>query len=100
MTSPSQWNFQRDWKFAVFLRQPVLYLLREHINMLTDLGKDWASGPPASFSTWIPMHYTVSIEMSNYELNLYANDHNIIDKPLVREENGEYPCFLRSMFWR
>lgn len=58
--------------------------------MFTDLGKDWASGPPGDYSRFIPMIYTVDLDMQNYELNLYVNDHNIIDKPAIREENGEH----------
>lgn len=72
----------------MFLRQPVLYLLRDHINMFTDLGKDWTSGPPADYQKFVPMIYRFKFEMHNYELNLYANDQNIIDKPLLRDENG------------
>jgi hypothetical protein len=69
----------------------VLYLLRDHINMLTDLGNDWSTGPPSNPNTWIPMTYGVALDLRNYELNMYVNDHNIIDKPLLREENGVPP---------
>lgn len=69
-------------------RQPVLYLLRDHINMLADLGKDWASGPPSDWRRWYPLFYSVKANFHRYEINLYANDQNIIDKPLVREDNG------------
>ena len=89
MHSPLQWNASRVWRFGISLRQPILFLLRDHINMLTDLGKDWTTGPPRPYATWVPMTYAVDVDMRNYELNLYVNDHNIIDKPLLREENGE-----------
>lgn len=89
LPSPLKWNDERTWDIAVFLRQPVLYLLRDHLNMFTDLGKDWASGPPTDWYKFIPMIYTVKFEMHHYELNLYANDQNIIDKPLIKDENGE-----------
>ena len=56
--------------------------------MLADLGKDWASGPPSDFSRFIPMLYAVEVDLQSYELNTYVNDQNIIDKPLIREENG------------
>lgn len=56
--------------------------------MFTDLGKDWTSGPPADYQKFVPMIYRFKFEMHNYELNLYANDQNIIDKPLLRDENG------------
>ncbi|KAI0314094.1 hypothetical protein OF83DRAFT_1165342 [Amylostereum chailletii] len=86
--SPLKWNAHRVWRFNISLRQPVLYLLRDHINMIADLGKDWSTGPPSNYHTWVPMTYGIDLDMRNYELNLYANDHNIIDKPLLRDENA------------
>ena len=56
--------------------------------MFTDLGKDWAAGPPTDYNRFVPMRYVVDIHMENYELNTYVNDHNIIDKPLLFDENG------------
>lgn len=56
--------------------------------MFTDLGKDWASGPPTDYQKFMPMIYAVKFRLEHYELNLYANDHNIIDKPLLRDDNG------------
>ena len=88
MPTPLAWNGERTWKFSVFLRQPVLYLLRDHINLFTDLGKDWASGPPTDWQRFVPTIYQVKVQMHHSELNLYLNDHNIIDKPLLREENS------------
>lgn len=90
MPSPLEWNGERTWVFSIVLRQPVLYLLRDHINMFTDLGKDWSSGPPTDWQRFIPTVYQANIDLHHYELNLYLNDHNIIDKPLVAEENGEW----------
>ena len=88
MPSPTKWNAQRQWDFHIRLRKPVMYLIREHINMFTDLGKDWSAGPPSDYHRFIPMIYAVDIELRMFELNLYVNDHNIIDKPSIREENG------------
>jgi len=56
--------------------------------MFTDLGKDWASGPPSDWQRWVPTVYLVNLHLYHYEVNTYANDQNIIDKPLVREDNG------------
>lgn len=67
-----------------------MYLVREHINMFTDLGKDWSAGPPSDYYRFIPMVYAVDLELRMFELNAYVNDHNIIDKPSIREENGEF----------
>ena len=59
--------------------------------MFTDLGKDWAAGPPTKYNRFVPISYAVICLIENYEINTYVNDHNIIDKPLLREENGERP---------
>ncbi|KAJ7287460.1 hypothetical protein C8J57DRAFT_1431026 [Mycena rebaudengoi] len=88
LPSPLQWDGRRTWKFGLSFRQPVLYILRDHINMLTDLGKDWASGPPSDYYRFVPTVYVVELELHHFELNLYVNDHNIIDKPLIRDENA------------
>lgn len=104
MPSPLQWRSKRQWSFMVSLRQPTLFLIRDHINMFTDLGKDWSTGPPIDFQLWIPMVYVVNLELRNYELNLYANDLNIIDKPLVKDDNGRVrllcliPSFSSTFF--
>lgn len=95
LPSPLNWDAPRDWTFAISLRQPVVYLLRDHINMFTDLGKDWSAGPPTDWYRFVPVVYVVQFELHHYEINLYVNDHNIIDKPLVKEENGGCPLFLR-----
>lgn len=58
--------------------------------MFTDLGKDWSAGPPSDYYRFVPMVYVVELELRKLELNLYVNDHNIIDKPSIREENGEF----------
>ncbi|KAF7315604.1 hypothetical protein MIND_00075800 [Mycena indigotica] len=88
LPSPLEWNALRTWKFGISLRLPVLYLLRDHINMFTDLAKDWASGPPSDYHRFVPTKYTVELDLHHYELNLYVNDNNIIDKPLIKEENA------------
>ncbi|KAH9985984.1 hypothetical protein BJV74DRAFT_946145 [Russula compacta] len=88
MPSPLKWDAGRQWIFTVSLSQPIFYLLRDHINMLTDLGKDWNSGPPSNYSTWVPMRYIINLDLHDYEINTYVNDHNIIDKPHLGEENA------------
>ncbi|KAF5393264.1 hypothetical protein D9757_000624 [Collybiopsis confluens] len=88
LPSPLQWNEQRTWNVSVTLRRPTLYLIRDHINMFTDLGKDWSSGPPHDYQRFIPMVYGFELDMHHYELYLYSNDQNIIDKPLIDDENA------------
>lgn len=61
--------------------------------MMTDLIRDWISGPPTDYQKFVPMIYAFRLELHHYELNLYVNDHNIIDKPLIRDENGKVHHF-------
>lgn len=96
LPSPLKWKAQRTWNVGVTLRRPTLYLIRDHINMFTDLGKDWSSGSPHDYQRFIPMIYQIQLDMHYYELNLYANDQNIIDKPLVEDENGTSKKFFTS----
>jgi hypothetical protein len=56
--------------------------------MFTDLGKDWVSGPPTDYYRFVPTVYIFELDMHHFELNFYVNDQNIIDKPLIRDENG------------
>ncbi|KAG9221064.1 hypothetical protein CCMSSC00406_0005497 [Pleurotus cornucopiae] len=88
MPAPLKWDSERKWSFGVTLRQSVLYLLRDHINMITDLVRDWTSGPPHDYHRFVPMIYQLKFELHHFALNMYANDHNIIDKPLIRDENA------------
>ncbi|TFK44762.1 hypothetical protein BDQ12DRAFT_730786 [Crucibulum laeve] len=88
LPSPIKWNGERTWNIAVSLRQPILFLLRDHINMFTDLGKDWASGPPTEWQRFVPTIYAVKMELHHFEMSLYANDQNIIDKPQIKDENA------------
>ena len=57
--------------------------------MFIDLGKDWASGPPADYQKFIPIIYSIKFKLHNFEINQYANDQNIVDKPLIKDENGK-----------
>jgi hypothetical protein len=98
MLSPLKWDAHRQWTFNLSIDQPIFYILRDHVNMITDLTKDWSSGPPSNYFTWIPMLYAINVDLSDYEINTYVNDHNIIDKPLLREENGPSP-FLQIIIY-
>ena len=61
--------------------------------MFTDLGKDWSSGPPSDFNTFVPVIYGLHINCESYEINFYGNDQNIIDRPLDRRDNGKLSIY-------
>jgi len=62
--------------------------LRDHINMVIDLSWDWTTGPPTEWHQFVPTIYLSEVDLFHFDLNLYANDQNIIDKPLVKDENS------------
>jgi len=95
LPTPLRWNAERQWTFDIVLQQPTIYLLRDHINLFTDLGKDWSAGPPSQWSHFIPVLYRVKITLKKYNLSLYLNDQNIIRSPTEPQENG-MPC-LKSL---
>lgn len=89
MPSPLQWNAHREWAFDISLSKPVIYLLRDHVTLLTDLSKDWSSGPPTEYNRFVPITYVIRLAFKNFTIGLYLNDHNVIDYPLVDEQNSQ-----------
>ncbi|KAG8685430.1 hypothetical protein FRC09_014744, partial [Ceratobasidium sp. 395] len=100
MPSPHVWNAERTWNVQINLAKPNIKLLRDHVNLLTDLIKDWTSSlPPDSpeeikklkaeeYESFVPTIYSLQVVLENYRLDLYANDHNIIDWPLSHVDNS------------
>lgn len=64
-------------------------LLRDHITLLTDIAKDWTSGPPGDYEHFVPFHYAMDVKVTDYALRLYVNDHNIINNPSMIQDNCE-----------
>lgn len=87
LSFPLGWNAPRKWKFDVHSDGLDLFILRDHIFLLTDLVNDWASGPPGDFYTFTPFHYEISLRFANFRLYLNANDSNIINDPSNVDEN-------------
>ncbi|CAH7677657.1 hypothetical protein PPACK8108_LOCUS12834, partial [Phakopsora pachyrhizi] len=93
--TPLAWDAPRTWAASISFSkisgqdhqtleppatsQPQISLLRDHIQLLTDLVKDWISGPPTAYEEWVPTNYAVELNMSDYELCLHLNDLNIIE---------------------
>ena len=88
LPAPLQWNSECKWVFTVLLRQPIISVLRDHINMVIDLSRDWTTGPPTEWHQFVPTIYLSEVDPFHFDLNLYANDQNIIDEPLVKDENS------------
>ncbi|QRV79612.1 fermentation-like protein [Ceratobasidium sp. AG-Ba] len=100
MPNPHIWNAERVWRIETTLTKPIIKLLRDHINLLTDLTKDWTSSSPSDtpdelrrssveeYERFVPIVYDLKVVLENYRLDLYANDHNIIDWPLSHVDNS------------
>lgn len=87
LSFPLGWNAPRKWNFDIHSDGLDLFLLRDHVFLLTDLVNDWASGPPGDFYTFIPFHYAINLQIADFRLYLNANDSNIINDPSSIDDN-------------
>ncbi|OAG00935.1 uncharacterized protein CC84DRAFT_1263011 [Paraphaeosphaeria sporulosa] len=88
LSNPLSWNSLRKWKFNISCRDLELFLLRDHLFLLTDLVADWGSGPPANYFTFLPFQYLLNVDFTNFKLYLNTNDSNIINNPSELDENN------------
>ncbi|KAJ0117846.1 hypothetical protein J7T55_014295 [Diaporthe amygdali] len=88
LSTPLKWNALRQWRFDVTTDALELFILRDHIFLLTDLINDWSSGPPAEYLVFTPFKYFLDLHFSNLKLYLNVNDGNIINKPTDPEDNA------------
>ncbi len=84
---PLKWNELHPWHIDIHAHNPHIFLLRDHIFLLTDLVSDWVSGPPSDFYTFVPFDYTINLQLDHFKLYLNANDSNIINHPADIEDN-------------
>ncbi|KAL8737007.1 MAG: hypothetical protein Q9181_002118 [Wetmoreana brouardii] len=87
LSNPLCWNETRQWTIAVDSAGLELFLLRDHIFLLTDLIGDWTVGGPGDFHTYVPFVYTMDLRLDDFNLCLNANDSNVISNPASMEEN-------------
>jgi hypothetical protein len=81
LSNPLIWNSLRSWRFTVESQDLELFLLRDHIFLLTDLVSDWASGPPSDYHTFVPFIYDIDLIFTNLQLFINVNDRNLISNP-------------------
>lgn len=87
LSTPLSWNSLRVWKFDVDSQNMELFLLRDHIFLLTDLISDWGSGPPQDYYAFVPFIYKLNLSFSNIKLFVNVNDLNIISNPSDLDDN-------------
>ncbi|RYP62212.1 hypothetical protein DL769_007401 [Monosporascus sp. CRB-8-3] len=74
LSTPLKWNGLRTWRFDVDSDELELFILRDHIFLLTDLIDDWGSGPPADYLLFTPFKYLLDAKLRNLKLYLNVND--------------------------
>ncbi|KAL4874668.1 hypothetical protein BJY04DRAFT_224776 [Aspergillus karnatakaensis] len=84
---PLSWKTQRVWRFDVNSQDMELFLLRDHIFLLTDLITDWGSGPPQDYYTFVPFIYHLNMSFTNIRLYANVNDSNIVSDPTDLSDN-------------
>ncbi|OBA15838.1 uncharacterized protein OGAPODRAFT_94272 [Ogataea polymorpha] len=84
---PLQWNGAATWSFQNRSTNAELYLLREHIELLTDMFGDFSSGNPTPYELFRPFFYKISWKVYNYNISLNLNEKNIVSHPLDYNDN-------------
>lgn len=87
LTSPLSWNSLRSWDFKVESQELELFLLRDHIFLLTDLVDDWTTGPSPDYYTFVPFIYNIKLLFKDFKLFMNVNDLNIISNPSDLDDN-------------
>ncbi|KAL4941301.1 hypothetical protein BDV06DRAFT_5644 [Aspergillus oleicola] len=87
LSVPLSWKSLRAWKFDVESQDMELFLLRDHIFLLTDLITDWGSGPPSDYYTFVPFIYNLNMSFTNIRLFVNVNDSNIVSDPTDLSDN-------------
>lgn len=87
LSYPIAWDTLRDWPFQITCDDLELFILRDHMFLITDLVNDWSSGPPPDFYTFVPYKYGMNLNFRNWTMYLNTNDANIINDPAEFDNN-------------
>lgn len=87
LSYPLKWNELHSWGVDIQSESSEVFLLRDHVFLLTDLVDDWTSGPSADFYNFIPYHYSINLGFQDFQLYINANDANIINNPSDIDDN-------------
>lgn len=88
LSAPIAWNTLRKWMFNIKCRDLELFLLRDHLFLLTDLVADWGSGPPPDYFLFVPFQYLLNIDFTDFKLYINTNDSNIVNNPADLDDNN------------
>lgn len=87
LSNPLEWNSLRQWSINIQSDALEVFLLRDHIFLLTDLINDWSSSPAGDFYTFVPFKYIINLQLTDFRLYVNANDSNIINNPSDVDDN-------------
>lgn len=87
LSNPLGWNTLRQWHIDIRDNGLELFMLRDHMFLLTDLINDWTSGPLGEFHTFVPFEYSIDLRFAGFKLYLNANDSNIVNNPSDLDDN-------------
>ncbi|CAR26797.1 hypothetical protein ZYGR_0I00690 [Zygosaccharomyces rouxii] len=90
MGYPLGWNDQANWNINLSSTQLEIFILREHITLISDVFADFSSGDPTPYELFRPFIYRINWNLDGYSIYLNVNDHNIVNNPLDFNEN----CYL------
>ncbi|KAF1850754.1 uncharacterized protein K460DRAFT_302131 [Cucurbitaria berberidis CBS 394.84] len=88
LSNPIGWNALRKWLFNIKCQDLELFLLRDHLFLLTDLVADWGSGPPPDYFLFVPFQYLLNIDFADFKLYINTNDSNIVNNPADLDDNN------------
>ncbi|KAF9693199.1 hypothetical protein EKO04_008706 [Ascochyta lentis] len=88
LSAPLAWNTLRTWMFNIKCQDLELFLLRDHLFLLTDLVADWGAGPPPDYFLFVPFRYLLHVDFNNFKLYLNTNDSNIVNNPADLDDNN------------
>ena len=97
LSNPLRWNGLRQWHIDIQDNSLELFILRDHMFLLTDLIDDWTSGPAGDFYTYIPFEYSIGLSFSDLRLYVNANDSNIINNPSDPHDNTFIVIWAREL---
>ncbi|KIW24638.1 uncharacterized protein PV07_10342 [Cladophialophora immunda] len=88
LSNPLVWNALHTWVFDIESSAMEMFILRDHMILLTDLVSDFTAGQKPDYMTFVPFVYRLHLAFPDLKLYLNANDYNIIDNPCDLEENA------------
>lgn len=88
LSNPVEWRRQHCWSFDVHSDDLELFILRDHVFLLTDLVSDWTSGPFPEFYAFVPFQYNISLSFTRFRLFMNLNDSNIVNSPTDTDDNA------------